>query len=73
MAKNKKKENKIIGFFKDVKEEGKKVMWTSRKNLVKYSFATLGFMVFICLFFMASDLIKSLFIVLFNYVKELIG
>jgi len=56
-------------FFSDVKKEAAKVMWTSKKNLVKYSVATLVFMLFICLFFVGTDLI----IALISYVKELIG
>lgn len=56
-------------FFDGVKKETKKIIWTSKKNLVKYSIATLGFMLFICLFFVATDLI----IALISYVKELIG
>ncbi len=72
MAKEKKKKN-IFTFFKDffvdVKKEAKKVVWTSKKNLFKYSLATLLFMLFICLFFVGTDLI----IALISYVKELIG
>lgn len=56
-------------FFDGVKNETKKIIWTSKKNLVKYSIATLGFMLFICLFFVATDLI----IALISYVKELMG
>ncbi len=56
-------------FFIDVKKEGSKVIWTSKKNLLKYSIATLVFMLFICLFFVATDLI----IALISYVKELFG
>ena len=51
-----------------VKKEGKKVIWTSKKNLLKYSIATLAFMLFICLFFVGTDLI----IALMSYVKELV-
>ena len=73
MAKDKKKNKniftKIKDFFTDVKSESKKVIWTSKKNLVKYSIATLIFMIFICLFFVGTDLI----IALISYVKELIG
>lgn len=73
MAKKKKKEIKLIkgitSFFSGVKSETKKIVWTSRKNLVKFSIATLVFMVFICLFFVATDLL----IALISYVKELIG
>ena len=76
MAKKKTRENifnKIGNFFSGVKEEGKKVIWTSKKNLVKYSLAAIGFMVFICVFFKCTDMLKSLFILLFEYLKEIIG
>lgn len=73
MTKSKKKKTGLFTFLKDffngVKSESKKVMWTSKKNLVKYSVATLVFMLFICLFFVGTDLI----IALISYVKELIG
>lgn len=72
MAKNNKKRNifKFLSdFFKDVKKEAGKVMWTSKKNLFKYSIATLAFMFFICVFFVGTDLI----IALLSYVKELVG
>lgn len=74
MAKQiKKKKNNLISaikdFFASVKKEAKKVMWTDKKSLLKYSIATLVFMVFICLFFVGSDLI----IALISRVKELIG
>ena len=72
MAKNKKKRNLIVflkDFFADVKKEGKKVVWTSKKNLIKYSVATLVFMIFICLFFVATDFI----IAGLTKLKELIG
>lgn len=72
MAKTKKRRNFITflkDFFIDVKKESKKVVWTSKKNLVKFSVATLLFMLFICLFFVATDLI----IALIAKVKELIG
>ena len=72
MAKQKKKNNLVKAikeFFASVKKEAKKVMWTDKKSLLKYSIATLVFMVFICLFFVGSDLI----IALISKVKELIG
>lgn len=72
MAKSKKKKGLFTflrDFFSDVKKEAEKVMWTSKKNLFKYSIATLVFMLFICLFFVGTDLI----IALISYVKELIG
>lgn len=74
MAKKSKKKknnplNAIKEFFISVKKEAKKVMWTDKKSLLKYSIATLVFIVFICLFFVGSDLI----IALISRVKELIG
>lgn len=72
MAKKNKRRNLfefLSDFFKDVKKEAGKVMWTSKKNLFKYSLATLVFMLFICIFFVGTDLL----IALLSYVKELIG
>lgn len=71
MAKKKTKRNLfkfLKDFFSDVKKESQKVIWTSKKNLVKYSVATLAFMIFICLFFVGTDLL----IALISYIKELI-
>lgn len=71
MKKSKSKKNLFAflkNFFSDVKKETKKIIWTSRKNLIKYSVITLLFMLFICLFFVGTDLI----IALLSYVKELI-
>ena len=72
MTKTKKRRNLFVflkDFFADVKKEGKKVIWTSKKNLVKFSIATLLFILFICLFFKATDLI----IAGIAKLKELIG
>lgn len=72
MAKSKNKKNvfkMLLDFINDVKKEGKKVIWTSKKSLIKYSVVTILFMIFICLFFMGTDLL----IALITYVKELIG
>ena len=52
-------------FCHGVKSEFTKVHWTSRKDLVKYSIATICFLVFSALFFYVIDvlfaLIQSLF------------
>lgn len=72
MSKKDKKRNLfslIKTFFSDVKKEANKVMWTSKNNLIKYSIATLVFMLFICIFFVGTDLI----IALISYLKELKG
>ena len=71
MAKNKNKNNvfsKISSFFSSVIVEAKKVIWTNKKNLIKYSVATLSFMLFICVYFVGIDLL----IALITYIKELI-
>ena len=73
MAKSKKKKNglfnSIANFFRGVKAETKKITWPSKKNLVKFSIATLVFMLFICVFFVATDVL----IALVEKVKGLIG
>ena len=72
MAKTKKRRNLFVfikDFFEDVKKESKKVVWTTKKNLIKFSVATLVFMLFICLFFYATDLIIAGILKL----KELMG
>ena len=69
MAKAKKKKslfNKISEFFKGVKLETKKISWPSKQKLLKFSIATLVFMIFICLFFVATDLL----IALISYVNK---
>ena len=62
-----KKENfmtKIKKFFSEVKKELSKVKWPNRKDMVKYSIATISFVIFFAIFFYAIDLavafIKSL-------------
>lgn len=55
-----KKRSGIITFFKEVKNEVSKVKWPSRKDMVKYSVATIIFVVFFALFFYAIDLIFAL-------------
>lgn len=72
MAKKKNRKNilnMIKDFFIDVKKEAGKVIWTSKKNLFKYSVATIVFIIFICIFFVGTDLI----IALASYVKELMN
>ena len=72
MAKGKNKKNvfsSITNFINGIKSESKKIIWTSGKKLAKYSITTILFMVFICVFFLGTDLI----IALVTYVKELIA
>ena len=66
-AKKEKKENifKRIGkYFKGVGKELKRIRWTERKDLLKYTFCTLGFVFFFGVYFYAIDwlvlLVRSL-------------
>lgn len=43
--------DKIMNYFHGVKVEAKRIHWTSKKDLIKYSGATLLFVVFFSLFF----------------------
>lgn len=53
-TKAKKKHFKFLG---EVKSEMAKVKWPTKKEMVKYSVATIAFVVFFALFFYAIDLI----------------
>ena len=44
-------------FFTGVKKEMKHVRWPLKKEMVKYSIATLSFIIFFALFFALTDLI----------------
>ena len=46
---------KLARFFISVKREMKNVRWPSKKELITYSIATLGFVVFFGLFFTLTD------------------
>ncbi len=67
--KNAKKERSQIGkkdtFFGDVMAEMRLVRWPNRKEIIKYSIACLGFVLFFALFFFGID-------ALFALVKDLI-
>lgn len=55
-----KKKKGIVNFFKEVRKEMKKVKWPSRKDMVKYSFATISFIIFFALFFYAIEIVIAL-------------
>ena len=55
-----KKQSKIIMFFKEIKKEVSKVKWPSKKEMVKYSIATIVFILFFGVFFYVIDLIIAL-------------
>lgn len=50
---------KIAGYFSGVKKEISRVRWLSKKNLVKFSIATISFVVFFSLYFYAIDYITA--------------
>ena len=45
----------IARFFVNVKKEMKKVRWPKRKEMVKFSIATIAIILFFMAFFTASD------------------
>ena len=53
-------------FCHGVKSEFQKVHWTSKDNMIKYSIATIVFVVACSLFFYAIDIIFALIQTLFN-------
>ena len=55
----KKKKSPIISYFKDVKRESKKIVWPSRKNLIKYSVATVLFVALMALFFLLLSFLAA--------------
>ena len=62
-AKKEKKENifkRTIKYFKGVGKEFKRIRWTERKDLFKYSISTLVFVLFFGLYFYAIDWIVLL-------------
>lgn len=48
---------KLARFLVNVKKELKKVRWPGKKEMVKYSIATLTFILFFSVFFALGDLI----------------
>ncbi len=62
----KKKETKKVakvkkpGFLKEVRTEMSKVKWPSKKDMTKYSIATVVFVIFFALFFFGIDAILAL-------------
>ncbi|CCZ57428.1 MAG: preprotein translocase subunit SecE [Tenericutes bacterium] len=50
---------KIARYFSGVKKEISRVRWLSKKNLVKFSIATISFVVFFSLYFYAIDYITA--------------
>jgi len=51
---------KIGEYFKGVGKEISRIRWTNKKDLLKYSIATLSFILFFSLFFYVIDLLVAL-------------
>lgn len=47
-------------YFKGVFKETKMVKWTSKKDLVKYSIASIFFVIFFCIYFYVLDVIIAI-------------
>lgn len=55
-----KKRHGIFNYFHEVKVEVSKVKWPSKKDMVKYSVATVVFILFFAMFFYIIDLVFAL-------------
>ena len=51
---------KIIDYFKGFKKEVSRIKWTSKKDLLKYSVASILFVMFFGVFFYVIDLVVAL-------------
>ena len=51
---------KIIDYFKGVKKEISRIKWTSKKDLLKYSVASILFVIFFGVFFYVIDMMVAL-------------
>lgn len=52
--------SKVVDYFSGVKKEVSRIKWTSKKDLLKYSTATIIFMLFFGVFFYVIDLLVAL-------------
>lgn len=50
----------ISKYFRGVKKEISRIRWTNKKDLVKYSIATVTFILFFGVFFYVIDMLVSL-------------
>ena len=57
--KTKKTTNKKQGYLKQVRSEMKKVSWPEKKDVAKYTIATLTFCLIVCGFFQLLNLVLS--------------
>ncbi len=59
-VKKEKQKHGLFGFFREVKSEVSKVKWPSRKDMVKYSAATISFVIFFGVFFYLIETIMAI-------------
>jgi preprotein translocase SecE subunit len=59
MAKEETKEIKKPSYFSEVRNETKKVIWPSFKNVMKYTLATLTLCIVFIIFFILINLLAS--------------
>ncbi len=52
--------SKITGYFKGVKKEISRIRWTKGKELLKYSIATVSFIIVLGIFFYIIDMLVAL-------------
>ena len=57
---------KIIKYFKGVKKEFARIVWPTKKHLIKYYIATICFIIFFSLFFYLFDTVVALIMELFG-------
>ena len=57
---------KLARFFVNVKKEKKKVRWPKRKEMIKFSGATIDIICFFLVFFSCIDGILSVIVKVFN-------
>jgi len=50
---------KIVDYFKGVKKEISRIKWTNKKDLLKYSVASIVFVMFFGVFFYVIDLLVA--------------
>ena len=56
----------IVKFFKGVKKEFGRIVWPNKKTMVKYSIATICFIIFFSVFFYLFDTIVALIMEIFK-------
>ena len=50
---------KLVEYFKGIKKEISRIKWTNKKDLLKYSVASIIFVVFFGVFFLGIDLLVA--------------